>query len=308
MRALWELRVFCAVVERKSFVAAARQLGTSPSSATRAVQALEESMGQSLLARSSKQLALTLAGEAYYEVARRMLDLQDEAEDELAALAASPRGLLRFSAPEVMASQLLPQVLARLAADHPGLRFDVSYSDTILEPIREKLDFAIRGAFPSSSELIGVPLWPYRRHLYGSPAYVARCGQPQTPEELLRHQVLMHTAPRALKAWNFVAPGHRVSLNLAASHRLSSGSAVLNAACAGLGIARLGDWLAEPVVARGELVRVLPAYRVVSAQGEDPQMHAVFATRRIPRKARLLLDALREAGLAARAAVLGSRE
>lgn len=299
MKLLWELQVFCAVVERKSFVSAARQLGTSPSTATRAIQALEENLGTSLLARSQKQVSLTMAGEAYYDTARQMLQLQQEVEDDLAMLASSPRGWLRFSAPEVMASHFLPPLLQELTSLHPQLRFDILYSDTILEPIREKLDFSIRGAYPTSSELIGFPLWPYQRRLYASPAYVASRGLPLQPEELTEHAILIHAAPRILKAWNFVSDSHQVSLNLNASHRVSSGNAVLQAALAGWGVARMGDWLAEPLVASGRLLRLCPDYRIVSSRGEDAQMHAVFASRRIPRKARLVLDAIRSAAQAA---------
>ncbi|MGD1823816.1 DNA-binding transcriptional regulator, LysR family [Chromobacterium violaceum] len=293
MKPLWGIRIFCAVVEQKSFVSAARQLGTSPSSATRALQALEEELGAMLLARSSKQVELTMAGEAYYPAARQMLDLQQQAEDELSQQAGAPRGLLRFSAPETLGRELLPAVLGRLADIHPGLRFEVLYSDSTLEPIRDKLDFSIRGAFPASSELIGHPLWHYRRHLYASPDYVARHGAPQSPLDLPQHRVVIHTAPRVLKAWNFVSDEQAISLNLNAWHRSNSGNGVLDAVRAGMGIARLGDWLAEPLAARGELVRLCPAFRIVSSHGGDPQMHAVFASRGMPRKARLLLDALR---------------
>ncbi|OHX10695.1 LysR family transcriptional regulator [Chromobacterium sphagni] len=299
MKALWGIRIFCAVVEQKSFVSAARQLGTSPSSATRALQALEEELGTALLARSSKQLELTMAGESYYPIARQMLDLQQQAEEELNQQIAAPRGLLRFSAPETLGRTVLPRVLALLAEENPDLRFDVLYSDATLEPIREKLDFAIRGAFPASSELIGYPLWDYRRHLYASPAYLARHGAPEHPRQLPGHRVIIHTAPRVLKAWNFISQDTQISLNLSAWHRSNSGNGVLEAIRAGMGIGRLGDWLAEPLVARGELVRLCPEFRIVSSQGDDPQMHAVFASRSIPRKARLLLDALRRDGLTA---------
>ena len=299
MKPLWGVRIFCAVVERRSFVAAARQLGTSPSSATRALQALEEEMGAALLARSSKQVELTMAGEAYYPIARQMLDLQQQAEEELNQQIAAPRGLLRFSAPETLGRGILPRVLARLAEENPDLRFDVLYSDATLEPIREKLDFAIRGAFPASSELIGYPLWDYRRHLYASPAYLARHGAPASPRELPGHRVIIHTAPRVLKAWNFVSARSQISLNLSAWHRSNSGNGVLEAIRAGMGIGRLGDWLAESFAASGELVRLCPEFRIVSSHGDDPQMHAVFPSRDIPRKARVLLDALRQEGRAA---------
>lgn len=294
MKSLWELRVFCAVVERKACRRRAPAGHLAQQRHPRGASA-GRSAGQQPAGALAKQLSLTLAGESYYTSARKMLDLQEEAEDELAAMSEAPRGLLRFSAPEAMSHALLPPVLARMADTNPELRFDVLYSDTILDPIREKLDFSIRGAFPASSELIGYPLWDYQRHLYASPAYVERHGAPQTPEQLPEHRVLIHSAPRVLKAWNFVSAGHQVSLNLTPWHRVSSGSAVLHAVQSGLGIARMGDWLAEPLVRAGQLLRLCPDYRIVSSHGDNPQMHAVFASRRIPRKARLLLEAVRAA-------------
>lgn len=292
MKLLWNIQVFCTVVEKKSFVLAARALGASPSAITRAVQALENELNTALLARSQRQFSLTPAGELYFDSARQMLALQDAASEELSRLNAAPRGWLRLSAPHILSCNVLPQALTQLAARYPELRFDVRYSDAQLDPVEEQLDLAIRGAFPVASDLIGHRLWPYRRHLYASPGYVARYGVPQHPEALASHAILMHTAPRVLKSWNFVRQDEQVSLNMRASHRFDNGLALLAATEAGLGIARLSDWLAEPRVAAGTLVRVCPAFRLVSARGEDPQLHAVAAARRLPARARLLLDAL----------------
>lgn len=285
--------MFCTVVEKKSFVVAARALGASPSAVTRAVQALENELNILLLARSQKQFSLTPAGELYYDSARQMLDLQDAASEELSRISASPRGWLRISAPHILSREVLPRALAQLGERYPELKFDVRYSDTQLDPIEEQLDLAIRGAFPVASELIGYPLWPYRRHLYASPDYVARHGEPAHPEQLSRHAVLMHTAPRVLKSWNFTDNQQQLSLHISPRHRFDNGIALIEATEAGLGIARLSDWQAEPRVARGTLRRICPTYRLVSARGEDPQLHAVAAQRRLPARARLLLETLR---------------
>ena len=293
MKSLWNLQVFCSVVEKKSFVAAARALGASPSAITRALQALENELGALLLARSQKQFSLTPAGEMYYESARSMLALQQAAGEQLAQMSAAPRGWLRLSAPHILAERILPQVLAQLTQRYPELKFDLRISDILLDPVQEQLDLAIRGAFPQTSELIGYSLWPYRRYLYASPAYLARRGAPIEPEQLGEHAILMHTAPRVLKSWNFADGARHISLNLRPSHRIDNGLALLHATEAGLGIARLSDWLAQPLVATGQLCRVCPAYRLVSTRGEDPELHAVSAQRHLPARARLLLDALR---------------
>lgn len=200
MKSLWNIEVFCSVVEKKSFVVAARTLGASPSAITRAVQALENELNILLLARSQKQFSLTPAGELYYESARKILDLQDTANEELSRISAAPRGWLRLSAPHILSCNILPRAIALLAERYRELKFDVRYSDAQLDPIEEQLDLAIRGAFPVASELIGYRLWPYQRHLYASPAYLARYGTPAQPEQLVQHAVLMHTAPRVLKS------------------------------------------------------------------------------------------------------------
>ncbi|TDR82055.1 LysR family transcriptional regulator [Paludibacterium purpuratum] len=292
MKSLWNIKAFCMVVERKSFVIAARALGVSPSAVTRAVQALENELNTLLLARSSRQFSLTPAGELYFESARQILHIQDAADEELSRLRATPRGWLRLAAPQILSCRILPEVLTELTLHYPELRFDIRYSDTTLDPVQEQLDLVIRGAFPIDSELIGYPLWHYRRHLYASPGYLTRHGQPANPEALNEHVILMHTAPRILRAWNFVGNGREITLNMRASHRLDNGLALLAAVEAGLGIARLSDWLAEPLVAQGRLCRVCGEFRLVSARGEDPQMHAVAAQRRLPARTRLLIDTL----------------
>ncbi|WP_028534903.1 LysR family transcriptional regulator [Paludibacterium yongneupense] len=293
IKSLRELEIFCSLIEAKSFVAAARALGTSPSSVTRALQALEQQLGVVLLRRSHKDFSLTLAGESYYEHARQILDLEYEAEEKLVALTSTPRGWIRLSAPETLSTRILPQALAQLAANHPDLHFDVLHSDATLDPVEKKLDLAIRGGFLHDSDLIAYPLWRYRRHMYASPAYLERHAPPISPSGLATHAILMHTSPRILKDWHFIAQDARTSLTIRPTHRFNSGGGLLAAAEAGLGIARLADWLAAEACRAGRLQRVCPDWRVVSSRGEDPVMHAVSAHRSLTRNVELLLEALR---------------
>lgn len=292
---MWEIRVFCVVVEKQSFVTAARILGRSPSAITRAIQALEHTIGNKLLVRSQKVVNLTPAGESYYGFAKRLLAVQAEAEEELSGLDTALQGWIRFAAPESLAFSVLPTLMANFSHTHPNLRMDVRFTDDTLDPIREKLDFVVRGAFPQSSELIGKPLWNYRRHLYASPDYVRRRGLPQEPTELNEHDLIMHTAPRVLKDWNFISATTNFRLKVEPKLRISSGIAILSAAQQGAGIARLASWLAEPAVQKGTLVKVCQAYRITSSQGQDPQMHVVYAPGRQPRRVRLFLEALKMA-------------
>ncbi|MEX5586701.1 LysR family transcriptional regulator [Pseudomonas urmiensis] len=290
---LREIQAFVSVAHKRSFVAAARALGRSPSAITRALQALEDNTGSKLLNRNANAVTLTEAGERLLPHAERLLDVQRDAADELAALSGTAQGWIRFAAPELLGQHVLPTVLAEFSRRHPQVTLDVQFSDQSLDPLQGKFDFVVRGAFPQSSELIGYPLWSYRRHLYASPDYVARAGLAQEPEALSEHALILHTAPRILKAWHFCRDGQITRLQPRPRLRLSAGSAVFHSALAGAGIARLADWVGEPQVAAGRLVRVCPSYHLTSSSGDDPQMHAVYPAGELPARMRDLLQALR---------------
>lgn len=292
---LREIQAFVSVAHKRSFVAAARALGRSPSAVTRAVQALEDNAGTRLLNRSANAVTLTEAGEHLLPHAQRLLEVQRDAADELAALSGSAQGWIRFAVPELLGQKVLPAVLADFSQRHPQVTLDVQFVDQALDPVQGKFDFVVRGAFPQSSELIGYPLWNYRRHLYASPAYLQLHGLPLEPEELSGHALILHTAPRILKAWHFCRDGQITSLRPRPRLRLSAGTAVYQSALAGAGIARLADWLGEPQVQAGRLLRVCPAYHLTSSSGQDPQMHALYPPGEQPARVRELLQALRRA-------------
>ncbi len=291
--ALWEHQVFCAVAERQSFVLAARALSASPSAVTRAVQSLERQVGAQLLSRSKSSVVLTPQGESYFQSAREMLRLDEQARDQLSAVQRGAHGRLRFSVPDLLGVILLPAVLRRYTDEHPGVSVDVLYTDKWVDPIAEGLDFAIRGGFPASSDLLGTQLWTYERMLCASPDYVARMGLPRNPDDLAPHRLLTHTGPRILKDW-YLRDGDRqiVRLHTKPALRVSSGSGLMALVLQGMGIARLANWAALPELERGTLVRVCPGYTVTSVQGLAPQMHAVYASRSLPARARAMLAAI----------------
>ncbi|ROL79060.1 LysR family transcriptional regulator [Pseudomonas vranovensis] len=292
---LAELEAFAMVARKRSFVAAARALGRSPSAVTRAVQALEESAEAKLFNRSANSVSLTEGGERLLPYADKMLDLQREADEELAGLSGLASGWVRFCAPESLAP-VLPGLIARYGERYPQVNVDVIFSDEPIDPAKSKLDFAIRGAFAQDSELIGYPLWRYSRSLYASPAYLQKHGMPASIEALETHALILHTAPRILKEWQFRSVDQAVSLRVHPRFRFSSGVAVFQAALAGVGIARLADWLAEPEVQAGRLQRVCAEYRLTASNGDSPQMHAVYPAGSLPQRVKALLEVIRSFG------------
>ncbi len=172
---LADLEAFATVARKRSFVVAARGLGRSPSSLTRAIQGLEERSGVKLFNRSANAVTLTEAGERLLPHAYRMLDLQREADEDLAGLSGLATGWIRFSAPQSFAHTVIPGLIAQYSQRYPDVSVDVIFTDAAVDPVKGKLDFSIRGAFPQSSDLIGYPLWSYSRYLYASPGYLERC-------------------------------------------------------------------------------------------------------------------------------------
>ena len=292
---LAELEAFAMVARKRSFVAAARALGRSPSTVTRAVQALEVNAGAKLFNRSANAVSLTEAGERLLPYANKMLDLQREADEELAGLSGLASGWVRFCAPESLAP-VLPGLIAQYGERYPQVNVDVIFSDEPIDPAKSKLDFAIRGAFAQDSELIGYPLWRYSRSLYASPTYLQKHGMPASIEALEAHALILHTAPRILKEWKFRSADQAVSLRVHPKFRFSSGIAVFQAALAGVGIARLADWLAEPEVQAGRLQRVCAEYRLTASNGDSPQMHAVYPAGSLPQRVKALLEVIRSFG------------
>lgn len=298
-RTQWELKIFCSVVEKQSFVAAARTLGISPSAATRSIQALEEQLGTPLLQRSQKRVSLTAAGDVYYDYARRMLEVQAQAEESIAELQNESKGWIRFSAPEICSRHFFPAQLARLSKEFPDVQIDVLYTDAIVDPIQQQLDFSLRGAYPISSDLIGYPLWEYDRILCAAPDYIEQFGMPTEPEHLKEHQLVLHTAPRILKDWHFACESRTVRLHVHASHRVNTGTGLLELVAAGMGIGRLSEWVAAPYLKNGTLVRVCSDYKLVSSSGQHAQMHAVYSSRGLPKRTKMFLEWLRQGALEA---------
>ena len=119
---------------------------------------------------------------------------------------------------------------------------------------------------------------------------------PDSIEALESHSLILHTAPRILKEWSFRSEEQAISFRVHPKFRFSSGLAVFQAALAGVGIARLADWMAEPEVDAGRLFRVCPEYKLTSSNGESPQMHAVYPAGNLPMRVKALMEMIRGLG------------
>lgn len=289
MDRLQQLGVFRRVVETGNITRAARDLNISQPSVSRLVGELEQHLGVPLLNRSSHGLTPTEAGQAFYGDAVRILDCLDEAEASARGSLRALAGPLRIASSNAFFNRVVLPWVPDFLAEHPDISFEARLDERRLDLVEEGLDLGIRVGPLAEQALIARRLGRVDFALYAAPAYLAREGMPDTPEELARHQACVtligpHPTERTLEG----PDGRTVPVVLQGRFRSSNIDATRVAVTAGLGIGLLPPWGVADCVDAGELVPVLPGWR-----SEPRDVHAIWpATRAMPRRVRAFVDFL----------------
>lgn len=244
-------RLFVAVMETGSLAGAARRLGLSSGQASKLLARLEADLGVRLLNRSTRALAPTEVGQAYYDRIRLLLDDLDTLDAEVQDRAANPRGRLRLTAPLTFGTLRLVPALNDFARAYPEIDLDVSFTDRMVSLVDEGFDAAIRAGRVADTSLIARKLCDMQTILVASPAYLDAHGTPAQPGDLAAHQAIIDTNFRDPLIWRFRDADRPVSIPLTARLRYSNAEACLQAAEAGLGIAHVPDFVAGPSLAAG---------------------------------------------------------
>ncbi|MCA0211231.1 MAG: LysR family transcriptional regulator [Proteobacteria bacterium] len=295
MDRLLTLEMFVAVASEGGFAAAARKLGSSPPAVTRGIAALEARLGTTLFHRSTRAVALTDAGTAFLDQARRILAELAGAERELRGAAAEPRGQLHLTAPVMFGQLHVLPVVGDLMAQHRELTVRMMLIDRNVRIVEEGIDVAVRIGPLADSGLKAVRVGAVRQMLVASPAYLARRGAPATVADLADHDLIGTMGPRWTSEWQFA--NSRWRLDAPPRLVVNTVDGVLAAAEAGLGIANLLSYQLAEAVDAGRLISLL-------ADEQPPALpvHLLFEPSRAALPAvRLFIDAmkarLRMAGL-----------
>ncbi len=283
---LGPIAAFVRVVETGSFTAAATSLGVSKSQVSRSVRALEDRLGARLLHRTTRAVTPTEAGQAFYGRCARILADLEEAEEAVAHLQAAPRGTLRLSLPQSFGVRYLAPIIADFLMKYPEVRVEASFTERRVDLVDEGFDLAIRIGVLDDSSLIARKLGASRRYVLGSPDYLARRGWPQTPAELKDHECLLFTYQTTGSSWVFRDAGEEVAVRVSGRMLANSGEALAAAACAGVGLVWLPDFLVADDLRAGRLVSVF-------GERPDPGL-AIWAvyphSRHLAPKVRLFVD------------------
>lgn len=286
------LETFCAAAEWASFTKAATALGVTPAAISRAIARLETRLGVRLFVRTTRRIRLTEAGELYFQQCRDILAQLAEAERQVTGHQTEPSGVVRISIPTTYGHRILP-LLPEFRARYPRVRIDVHVSNRNIDFAEEGFDLAVRIRAPKDSQLIVRKLEDSPIVVVGSPAYLARCGTPQTPEDLAEHDCIQFALPSTGRKvpWQFMRDGELFELETNGNYYCYEDvNACVVLARSGAGLLQTLRFLFEPGLASGELVEVLQPYAGCSRQVSLLYPHG----RHLPQRVRLFVDFLLE--------------
>lgn len=228
-------------------------------------------------AGSPRSRAIRADTAAYYERCLSILADVRDAEESLSASRASPTGRLRVDISTSFAHHLLIASLSTFFTRYPGIELELGCSDRTVDLIEEGVDCAVRGGELSDSTLIARRIGMLGFVTVATPTYIALHGRPMHPEELQRHQCLNYFSAKTGKIfdWDFARDGQRIQMRVPGRIAVNDSNAYFVATLAGMGVAQLPSFIAQPYFASGQLERVLDDWCV------DPiPMHVVYPQNR----------------------------
>ncbi|MDR5172132.1 LysR substrate-binding domain-containing protein [Methylobacillus sp. Pita2] len=288
---------FVKAVEEGSIAAGARRLGISAAAASQNIARLEQQLGTRLLARTTRSLALTESGQLYYQRVQSVIEELAHAQAELHELAGEPRGKLRIACSAAFGRNVLAPIVAAFAIRYPRLKVELVLADHYVDHIREEIDLSIRFSQQLEPGLVARRIARVPLRFCASPAYLAQHGVPHDPDELVHHQCLVLRVPLdgRLLGWRFARDGLSFEAKLNDTLVCNDIDSLAVMAAAGAGIARIGAFVADRLIAQGRLVPLFEpgGEKAPAVEIEPLDFYACYRDRQAAAgKLRLLIDFL----------------
>jgi DNA-binding transcriptional LysR family regulator len=255
-----QVGTFVRVVESGTFTAAATALGLPKSSISRGVAALEEALGVRLLQRTTRKLNLTEAGRQYFQQVRAALAGLDQANATIAEIGSEPRGTVRVTAPADFGEGLFSEIISAFITRYPRIQLDVVLTGRRVNLIEEGFDLAVRAGKLEDSTLVARKVASTALGLFAAPSYLQRRGRPKRFADLAKHDCVLHRSARGVFPWRLTGPRGPELVTVLGAAIADSFDFVRGLVKGGVGIGLLPELGLAGEVARGALVRVLPAY------------------------------------------------
>lgn len=262
MDRLHSMTVYVAVVETEGFASAGRKLRLSPPAVTRAIAELETHLGVKLLNRTTRHVRVTEVGRKYYQDAKQIVMLANEADDLIAGENAEPRGHIRITASVLFARHFIMQGLVGYLKRYPEMHVDALFVDRVVNMMEEGVDVAIRiGELPDSSYR-AIRVGAVRRVLCASADYLEAHGMPNKPEDLTKHKMILGRGLNPTDEVKFLHDGKISSVRVNPFLTISDNHSAADAAVAGLGITRLLSYQVADYLKDGALKIVLSEFEL----------------------------------------------
>ena len=254
------LTAFVKVAERLSVSPAAIELDVGKGVISKRIAQLESVVKATLFSRTTRKVALTPAGDAYLEFARRALHEVASAEERLRDLRIELTGQIRLTAAVSWGQAVLAKCLPEFLRLHPSIEIELLLTDRMMDLARERIDIALRWTSTPAPGLSAAPVAEIEWVVVAAPAYLAGAGIPLEPQDLAGHACMSYWRESADDGWVLRAGARREQVRVRGRYHANNPETVAEAALAGLGIALLPGYLCSAALGDGRLVRVLPAW------------------------------------------------
>jgi DNA-binding transcriptional LysR family regulator len=290
-----DVRAFLAVAEERSFTKAAAKLGVSQPALSYTIRQLEARLGVRLLARTTRSVAPTEAGERLLETVGPLFEGIIAGMSALSEYREKPAGTIRITADEHAVRAILAPALERILPEYPDIKVEITIDYGLTDIVAERYDAGIRLGEQVAKDMIAVPIGPEMRMIVvGAPSYFATHPKPSKPQDLVGHNCINLRLPTygGLYAWEFEKGGHELRVRVDGQLVFNSSAPILDAALAGLGLAYMPEAQAWTYLAEGRLIQVLANWCP-----PFPGYHLYYPSRRQSSPAfTVLVDALRYRG------------
>ena len=284
-----EIAIFTKVVESGSFTAGAKQSGLPKATVSRKISDLETRLGVRLLERTTRKLRLTEEGREYYLRCNQHVAAIEEAHDAVSETQAEPQGVLRISMPTV-GQRFLSNLIAEFSLLYPKVRFEVIFTDQLVDLISENFDLAFRAGYLEDSSLIARNLGPTEPLICASPTYLERFDTPQQPDALRQHNCIILNTSADNTIWRFHGPNGPESIQVSGNIVTNDVNFVLHTALAGMGIARLPSFVVAEYLKTDRLRTVLSDWNPTFGS-----VYVIYPSRRhLPTRVKIFLQFLEE--------------
>lgn len=255
-----DLLAFLAVAREQSFTRAAARLGVSPSALSHTMRNLEQRLGVRLLARTTRNVAPTEAGERLMASIGPLFEQINTELEKIGELRDKPAGTIKITCSDDAAEQLLRPVLPAFFREYPEVNVEIVIDYGFMNIVEQRFDAGIRLGESVSRDMIAVRLGPdWRLAVVAAPAYFEEHPVPQHPQELTAHQCIniRHSVGGSVYAWEFEKAGRSLTVKVSGQLTANSNIHILNATLDGVGLAYIPDFMARPYLESGQLKEVL---------------------------------------------------